>query len=232
MHAKFLGAPLPFFSSPPIPCAGMNTAPDRERPERLSWGPGAWVFLQACVFTYPEEPSLMDRWLYERFLLTCMRVLPCGLCRDSTAIYLAKHPIGAYLHCRQALTVWIYKMHHLVNRKLGKKSCHFLDFVRRYEDMRAKCNPSKTGCTEAFEWVSDKNNTSDGTNHERDIAAWAHEAFRKYWDFERGEQRWREGQRLFIFCAAALTSLIAVISFRFLRQYRIVPRRMHIQKHF
>ena len=198
----------------------MNTGPDRRNPSRLSWGPGAWIFLQSVAFVYPTDPSSSERKLYKTFFKSACAILPCDICRNSTCEYLKKHPIEPYLVNRQALVVWIYKIHNLVNIKLGKRSCRFVDFVRRYEKMRAKCGANKKGCTEAFREKNDDQ-----------VEVWATTALQRYWNYEDEENAWRYRQRLkWVTVAVAICVLAYLLYHRVHRRYKLVLRRISIQR--
>lgn len=197
----------------------MNTGPDKKDPSRLSWGPSAWIFLQSVVYLYPDSPSQAQKRSYKTFLKSACAILPCDICRKSTCGYLEKHPIEPYLINRQALVVWIYKIHHLVNLKLGKKSCSFIEFVKRYQKMRAKCSRTKLGCTEAFQNYVDE-----------EIEAWASSAIKKYWNFEHEENAWRVQNRLKWIGVGAILLTIVVIGYRIQKRYKLVPRRISLQK--
>lgn len=197
----------------------MNTGPDQKDPSRLSWGPGAWVFLQSAVYLYPDSPSNADKRSYKTFLKSACAILPCDLCRKSTCAYLKKHPIEPYLINRQALVVWIFKLHHLVNLKLGKKSCSFIEFVTRYQKMRATCNSSKKGCTEAFQNYSNEA-----------LELWAKSALRKYWNYEDEEHAWRCRNRLKWVAIATTVLIILYFIYNLHRRFKLVPRRISLQK--
>ena len=178
------------------------------------------MFLQSVAFLYPLNPSRYDKKLYKTFFKSACAILPCDICRKSTCDYLRKHPIEPYLINRQALVVWIYKIHNLVNIKLGKKSCRFIDFVRRYEKMRARCGANKKGCTEAFR---DKNDDQ--------IEVWARSAMQNYWNYEAEERAWRYRQRS---TWVAMTIVVIMIVFllhqRVYKRYKVVLRRISIQR--
>lgn len=197
----------------------MNTGPDKNDPSRLSWGPSAWIFLQSAVYLYPDSPSQAQKRIYKTFLKSACAVLPCDICRKSTCAYLKQHPVEPYLECRQALIVWIYKIHHLVNLKLGKRSCSFIEFVKRYQKMRAKCSRARKGCTEAFQSHGDE-----------DIEVWAKSALKKYWNYADEEKAWRVRNRLkWSGVVIILLSLVAIV-YRIQKRYKLVLRRISLQK--
>jgi len=121
------------------------------------WGPAGWVFLHCIVQNYPWNPTLKQKTQYKKFLSAIACVLPCKYCRDSFAQYVSEKDSrldDKSLKNRKTLTLWLYKIHNKVNRKLNVPQSHWPSFEavwRRYESYRAKCaktveNEKKRGC--------------------------------------------------------------------------------------
>jgi hypothetical protein len=135
------------------------------------WGPPLWHFLHTISFNYPTEPTKQDKNRYKKFILQLQYVLPCKYCRQNLKKNLKKLPLTyKYLNSRHDFSLYMYKLHELVNTMLGKKSGLTYEQVRdRYESFRAKCssttpkiNKTKTlkkkekGCTTALHKSSKK----------------------------------------------------------------------------
>jgi hypothetical protein len=103
------------------------------------WGPGAWVSFHAMCFNFPKEPTYKDRSRYKRYYHLLGEMLPCRYCRESYVRFLEEIPMEPYLKDREGMIYWAYRIHDRVNQKLDKKSCDFVEYVRTYENMRAKC---------------------------------------------------------------------------------------------
>jgi hypothetical protein len=127
------------------------------------WGPPLWHFLHTISFNYPVEPTKHDKENYKKFILQLQFVLPCKYCRDNLKKNLKKLPLtNKSLSSRHEFSLYMYKLHELVNTMLGKKSGLTYEQVRdRYESFRAKCSTSppkikktlkkkERGCTTAL----------------------------------------------------------------------------------
>ena len=130
------------------------------------WGPAAWHLLHTISFNYPIHPTEENKKEYKYFIESLGDVLPCKYCRMNLKNNLKAHPIR---HChmknRDAFSRYIYNLHEIVNKMLGKKSgLSYCDVRERYEHFRARCtqndapkifkfnttrkNQKEKGCTE------------------------------------------------------------------------------------
>lgn len=132
------------------------------------WGPPMWHFLHTMSFNYPVHPSEADKRNYSAFIKSLQHVLPCKYCRINLKTNFKNHPLRAcHLANREAFSKYVYELHEIVNKLLGKTSgLSYCDVRERYEHFRARCTddhkprmikmkgPSKTkkrghkGCTE------------------------------------------------------------------------------------
>lgn len=122
------------------------------------WGPPMWHYLHTMSFNYPVIPSLEEKRNYRNFILSLKNVLPCKYCRQNLKANFIKMPLTmAEMECRDSFSRYIYELHELVNRMLGKVSgLSYCDVRERYEHFRARCSEDKTvvkpntekGCTE------------------------------------------------------------------------------------
>jgi len=127
------------------------------------WGPSAWHFLHTVSFNYPTHPTSAEKRHYREMVLNLKHVLPCGKCRKNLRKNFAKLPLTyADMESRCTFSKYIYRLHELVNKMLGKTSgLSYEDVKERYEHFRARCalsmkekveiEPEKSkekGCTE------------------------------------------------------------------------------------
>ena len=125
------------------------------------WGPSTWHMLHSMSFNYPVQPSCVEKRNYMNFVLSLQGVLPCGKCRANLKKNFKKLPITIKdMESRHHFSLYIYRLHEVVNDMLGKKSGLSFEEVRdRYEHFRARCKKTKTdlvkesklkekGCTE------------------------------------------------------------------------------------
>lgn len=105
------------------------------------WGPSAWHFLHTMSFNYPVKPSAKDKKHYRDYVLSLQNVLPCGKCRDNLKHNFKKLPLTmASMKSRATFSKYIYDLHELINKMLGKKSgLTYCQVKNRYEHFRARC---------------------------------------------------------------------------------------------
>lgn len=105
------------------------------------WGPSIWHFLHTISFNYPVNPTKKDKEQYKKFILLLQDVLPCRYCRENLKNNLKTLPLdNTALKNRYTFSNYIYKLHELINKMLGKKSgLSFCDVRERYEHFRSRC---------------------------------------------------------------------------------------------
>jgi len=108
------------------------------------WGPSTWHLLHTMSFNYPVSPTCDDKRNYRNFILSLQDVLPCGKCRKNLRENFKKHPLKlSHMESRATFSLYIYKLHEIVNKMLGKKSgLTYADVRERYEHFRSRCNKS------------------------------------------------------------------------------------------
>lgn len=128
------------------------------------WGPPMWHFLHTMSFNYPVNPTENDKKNYKNFILNLRHILPCKYCRINLRNNLKTFPItNEVMKDRESFSRYVYNLHEIVNKFLGKKSGLTYHEVRdRYENFRARCTidspkpkvfdfkhgvPKEKGCT-------------------------------------------------------------------------------------
>lgn len=108
------------------------------------WGPSTWHLLHTMSFNYPVNPSCEDKRNYRNFILSLQYVLPCGKCRNNLKNNFKKLPLKmCHMENRAKFSLYIYKLHEVVNKMLGKKSgLSYADVRERYEHFRSRCAKS------------------------------------------------------------------------------------------
>jgi hypothetical protein len=110
-----------------------------------SWGPAAWHFIHMMSFNYPVNPTLSDKKHYKDFIYSLRYVLPCKYCRINLTNNLKEKPLlMCHMRNRETFSRYIYELHELVNKMLGKKSnLTYCDVRERYEHFRSRCTEEK-----------------------------------------------------------------------------------------
>jgi hypothetical protein len=113
------------------------------------WGPSMWHYLHTMSFNYPIKPTQEDKKKYREFILNLQYTLPCKYCRMNLKNNFKQHPLqGCHMKNRETFSKYVYQLHEVVNKMLGKKSgLTYCDVRERYEHFRARChekNKTKT----------------------------------------------------------------------------------------
>jgi len=118
------------------------------------WGPSLWHFLHTMSFNYPVEPTPQQKKDYRDFILNLEQVLPCKYCRINLEKNFKQLPLTmSHMKNRDTFSRYVYHLHELINKMLGKKSgLTYCDVRERYEHFRARCTVNEPvkekGCTE------------------------------------------------------------------------------------
>jgi hypothetical protein len=109
------------------------------------WGPSLWHYLHTMSFNYPIHPTESEKTHYKEFILSLQHVLPCKYCRDNLKKNFKAHPLkNCNMKNRETYSKYVYKLHEIVNKMLGKKSgLSYCDVRERYEHFRARCTAEK-----------------------------------------------------------------------------------------
>ena len=110
------------------------------------WGPAMWHYLHTMSFNYPVNPSIENKKHYKDFIYNLRNVLPCKYCRINLTNNLKKKPLlMCHMKSRTTFSRYIYELHELVNKMLGKKShLSYCDVRERYEHFRSRCTQEKS----------------------------------------------------------------------------------------
>ena len=109
------------------------------------WGPSMWHYLHTMSFNYPVNPSEEDKKQYKEFIINLQYVLPCKYCRQNLTNNFKVFPLKAcHMKDRESFSKYVYKLHEMVNKLLGKKSgLSYCDVRERYEHFRSRCTDEK-----------------------------------------------------------------------------------------
>jgi len=119
------------------------------------WGPSAWHYIHTISFNYPLQPTCDDKRNYRNYILNLRNTLPCGKCRTNLCKNFKKHPITwRHMKNRNTFSRYVYKLHEIINKMLGKKSgLSYCEVRERYEHFRSRCtiqektSKKEDGCT-------------------------------------------------------------------------------------
>lgn len=109
------------------------------------WGPSMWHYLHTVSFNYPVNPTNENKKYYKELILNMQYTLPCKHCRENLKKNFKAHPLKeCHLENREQFSRYVYKLHEIINKMLGKKSgLSYCDVRERYEHFRARCTKEK-----------------------------------------------------------------------------------------
>ncbi len=131
------------------------------------WGPSLWHVLHTISFNYPVDPTAEQKKYNKNLILTLQKVLPCKYCRINLATNLRQLPLtAACMKSRGTFSMYVYSLHELVNKMLGKKSGLSYDDVReRYEHFRSRCGKKTKNKGKVFKMKVNMKNSGTKKNH-------------------------------------------------------------------
>ncbi len=143
--------------------------------------------MSCCALNYPErDPTSKQKQDTTNYLYSLMNILCCSYCRDSSLEYIDSLPPEPFLDDRAGFCVFVYLFKSLVNRKLKKPDCTFIEFITAHEQYRAKCSSKQgLGCTVPAEGKCPE-----------EIAVWCEKALQKYSNYQERIDDWRRQQSL------------------------------------
>jgi len=105
------------------------------------WGPGMWHFLHTTSFNYPISPTPQQKTHYRNFILSLQHILPCKYCRMNLHNNFKTFPLQmCHMKNRDTFSRYVYRLHEIVNKMLGKTSkLSYCDVRERYEHFRSRC---------------------------------------------------------------------------------------------
>lgn len=104
-----------------------------------TWGPTVWGAAHAIAYAFPEHPTDEERSMYLAYFSSLGNVLPCVQCRDNWKHALEASPLtDAVVENKNSLCRWLFEMHNVVNKSLGKESYSWIAFIHRYPNVASE----------------------------------------------------------------------------------------------
>ena len=113
------------------------------------WGPGMWHFLHTMSFNYPVVPTHQQQQQYRTFIIGLQHILPCKYCRINLRNNFKTFPLQmCHMKNRDTFSRYVYRLHEIVNKMLGKQSgLTYCDVRERYEHFRSRCTADDNNTT-------------------------------------------------------------------------------------
>jgi hypothetical protein len=102
------------------------------------WGSHLWFSLHTITFTYPINPTNLDKENFKNFFISLENVIPCSICKKNYKRHLLEYPIDNYLDSRKKLVYWLIDIHNMVNSEIGKKIMSYEVVIKKYENVYQK----------------------------------------------------------------------------------------------
>jgi len=97
--------------------------------EPQEWGRHAWAFLHTASFSYPENPSAVQKESAKQVFRNIGNILPCPVCRGHYNENIKKNP--PKVDSMNSLSRWLVEIHNEVNKSRLKETVNY-DAVRRH----------------------------------------------------------------------------------------------------
>ena len=113
------------------------------------FGPPLWFAMHCISFTYPVNPTELDKKHYMDFFLSLEYVLPCKFCRENfkNNIKMANFSIHV-MKSRDTFSRFMHRFHNCVNTMLDKQNNPTFEEVReKFENFRSRCLPPTSSAT-------------------------------------------------------------------------------------
>lgn len=111
-------------------------------------GRHSWFLIHSIAAKFPEYPTEADRVAITGFITALGQLYPCKLCRKHLQQQLRDPELGPVaMDSRTDLTMWICKLHNIVNKDIGKPlfNCNPLELDLMYLKNCGECEVVKKG---------------------------------------------------------------------------------------
>eukprot|EP00890_Picochlorum_soloecismus_P004960 jgi/Picsp_1/5465/NSC_02824-R1_protein len=106
-------------------------------------GRATWTFLHTLAAQYPERPSFRQKQDAKKMIDILTRMYPCGECARHFKEVVKAHP--PRVESRQQFSLWMCRVHNVVNRSLGKPSFNCEYVMSRWEGI--ECDTEGDSCS-------------------------------------------------------------------------------------
>ena len=149
------------------------------------WGPGMWHFLHTMSFNYPVAPTQQQQHQYQTFIIGLQHILPCKYCRINLRNNFKTFPLQmCHMKNRDTFSRYVYRLHEIVNKMLGKRSgLTYCDVRERYEHFRSRCTADDNDNTTTDMNTDTNNNQSLGYSKRENNTSSKHKDNYKLFNF-------------------------------------------------
>lgn len=103
-------------------------------PSSIIWGPHYWYVLHTIAYTYPINPTNVEKKKYYDFIQNLPLFIPDSEMRKQFIILLDQYPVSPYLDTRITFMKWIHFIHNRINEYIHKDTISFSDSISLYHN--------------------------------------------------------------------------------------------------
>ena len=113
-------------------------------------------------FNYPVSPTQQQQHQYRAFIIGLQHILPCKYCRINLRNNFKTFPLQmCHMKNRDTFSRYVYRLHEIVNKMLGKHSgLTYCDVRERYEHFRSRCTADDKDSTDTATTTDSAKNQS------------------------------------------------------------------------
>lgn len=102
------------------------------------WGAKMWFILHIITFSYPENPTFLDKRHYNDFFTNLQYVIPCDKCKLHYRQHIEQHPLTPNLDRKEDFINWLIQVHNAVNISTGKPTKTYDAVLKEYKSILEK----------------------------------------------------------------------------------------------
>jgi hypothetical protein len=102
------------------------------------WGAKMWFILHIITFSYPENPTFLDKRHYNDFFTNLQYVIPCDKCKLHYREHLENNPLTPNLDKKEDFVNWLIQVHNSVNVSKGKQTMSYNAVLNEYKEILEK----------------------------------------------------------------------------------------------
>ena len=106
------------------------------------FGRDMWKTIHLVALGAPEVFQASDANAYKTFYTQLAYVIPCETCKEHFIEMLHDNPIDNSLSGSESLFEWTFRIHNIVNKRLGKKEVATIEEAKRLTLQSCKNNSS------------------------------------------------------------------------------------------
>ena len=96
------------------------------------WGKEMWKSMHCIAARIQDHSPELKRKMIAAYFESLQYCLPCVTCQNDYSQLLTFNPVYAHTETKQKLSVWVWRLHNTVNKKLGVPLFPFFHITAMY----------------------------------------------------------------------------------------------------